>query len=122
MSGSSNPDDWRPITEFYRELRLLGEEHDFSVYVVIFPVEGLAGKPESRDHPFVRFVRDVLKAEEITFVDGFELWSRGTEIESTFLPYNRHLNGRGYSIIARELEDLAPANLGSERMEFPAFV
>lgn len=106
LAGEVNPEELEPIDRFYEEMVALSADHPFEFYVVIFPVVDLAGQAGSGDHPFARHVRGVLDSLEVRYVDGFRLWESMPDPGSTFLPYNRHLNHRGYDLVADELERL----------------
>ncbi len=106
LGGEVDPAELEPIDRFYEEMVGLAAEHRFRLYVVIFPVLDLAGRPGSGDHPFARHVRDLLDRLGVPYVDGYRLWETRFSREDTFLPYNRHLNVRGYDLVAGELERL----------------
>ncbi len=102
IAGEINPDEWRPVEEFYKELQELSILHEFQIYVVILPVIDLIDKP---GHPYSPFIHTLLDSMGIKYFDALELWQENKYGEATFLPQgvDAHLNVKGYEIITNHL-------------------
>lgn len=103
LAGVLPPETWDPVEDFYRELKRLGVERGFETFVVVLPIVDLVGVRRSSDHPYPRYITQLLDSLEIPFLDGIALWEARGLGKETFLPHNRHLSARGYGVIAEEL-------------------
>ncbi|MDO8355967.1 MAG: GDSL-type esterase/lipase family protein [Nitrospirota bacterium] len=109
LAGQLVPEAWQAVDDFYRDIKQLGEESGFNVYVVIFPVRDIIAMPDPANHVYPRFIRELLDRHGIPYFDGFALWQQAHLGVDLFLPYDEHLTAEGYRIIS----DGVAANLCS---------
>jgi len=105
LAGKITLVNWEPVEEFYKALLALGEKYRFKSYVVIFPLVEIINDPDVLEHPYHRYVVDLLDSLGIPYLDGIALWKdKGYGLEM-FLhpPADPHLNARGYEAIASAL-------------------
>ena len=110
-------EEWRPVEEFYVELKRLAAEHDFAVMAVVMPVSGIvAGREAPETHPYPRAARELLARLEIPHLDTFGLWSERADGGNLFLPQGEdsHLNPAGYRLVA---DAVAKAVLGEASLQ-----
>lgn len=103
LTGGVVPEEWQAVDSFYRDLKQLGEESGFSVYVVIFPVRDIIAMPDPVNHAYPKYVRGLLDRYGIPYLDGFALWQQAQLGVDLFLPYDEHLTAEGYRVISDEL-------------------
>jgi lysophospholipase L1-like esterase len=97
--------EFKPIEQFWVELKRLGAERHFGVFVVIMPVSDVVKRPNPQTHPYPEAMRRILTRLEIPYLDGFELWAGRQVLHQYFLPEaaDAHLNAEGYRIVAESL-------------------
>lgn len=103
LAGELVPEAWQVVDNFYRELKQLGEETGFSVYVIIFPVRDIITMPDPANHVYPKYIRGMLDRHGIPYLDGFALWHQAKLGVDLFLPYDDHLAAEGYRIISDEV-------------------
>jgi lysophospholipase L1-like esterase len=103
LKGELVPEAWQAVDDFYRDMKQLGEEFGFSVYVIIFPVRDIITMPDPANHAYPRHVREIFDRRGIPYFDGFALWHEAGLGVDLFLPRDEHLNADGYRIIADEV-------------------
>ncbi|KIE18214.1 hypothetical protein DS62_12920 [Smithella sp. SC_K08D17] len=103
LAGELLPESWQVIEDFYRDMKQLGEESGFKVYVIIFPVRDIVTMPDSANHGYARLIREILDRQGISYLDGIALWHQARLGVNLFLPYDEHLTAEGYRIIANAL-------------------
>lgn len=103
LAGELVPESWQVVDDFYRDMKQLGVESGFTVYVVILPVRDIVTMPNAANHPYPRHIREILDRQGIPYLDGIALWHRGGLGEDLFLPYDEHLAAEGYRIITDAL-------------------
>lgn len=99
-------DEWRPVEEFYLELKRLAAEHDFALMSVVMPVSGIVIRREAPDaHPYPTAARELLTRLAIPYLDTFSLWSERPDGGDLFLPQGEdaHLNPEGYRLVSDAL-------------------
>jgi lysophospholipase L1-like esterase len=99
-------DEWKPIDDFYRELKRLSVEQDFALVAVVMPVSGIVtdrAAPEA--HPYPTAARELLRRLEIPCVDAFGLWTGRPDGGLYFLPEaaDAHLNPEGNRLVTEAL-------------------
>jgi lysophospholipase L1-like esterase len=109
-------DEWRPVEEFYEELKRLAAEHDFVVMAVVMPVSGIVvGRDAPEAHPYPTAAGELLTRLGIPHLDTFRLWSERRDGGDLFLPQGEdaHLNPEGYRLVS---DSLANVLLGEASM------
>jgi hypothetical protein len=102
LDNGLSAEDWRPVADFYEELKRLGAEHDFTPFVAIMPVKDLVPLAAPQSHPYVKGARALLERASIPFFDAFAYWEAERAGTTYFLPENAdaHLNAAGYQLLA----------------------
>ena len=103
IDGTIPQKKWKVIEDFYKELKRIGEEEGFVLYVVIFPVVDIVSVPDPANHAYPRSMREMLDRLSIPYLDCFTLWNTAGLGREQFLPNNRHLNASGYKVVATAL-------------------
>jgi lysophospholipase L1-like esterase len=116
LEAGLTKEEWRPVEEFYAELKRLGAEHDFAVMSVVMPVSGIVGRDAPEAHPYPKAAREMLTRLEIPHLDTFGLWSGRADGGDLFLPQGEdsHLNPEGYRVVA---DALTKAVLGEASLQ-----
>lgn len=105
VQGEVDAVNWPVLEKFYDSLNVLAESHGFQLKVVHFPALDAVRQRRLTSHPFAVRVRAILEERDIPYLDGFELWEKRKLGEEKYLPHNRHLNARGYRVIASALAE-----------------
>lgn len=100
LAGDLVPEAWQVVDDFYRDIKQLGEESGFRVYVVIFPVRDIIAMPDPVNHVYPKYIRGLLDRHGIPYLDGFAFWQQAQLGVDLFLPYDEHLTAEGYRIIS----------------------
>lgn len=102
--GLSN-EEWRPIETFYRDLLAMGQDEQFSVFVVIMPINDIVRRPNAPEHPYAKQARQRLESINIPYLDAFQVWTDELQGAQHFLPQgaDAHLDAAGYRLIAEAL-------------------
>lgn len=103
LAGELVPEAWQAVDDFYRDIKQLGEESGFNVYVIIFPVRDIVTMPDPANHVYPKYVRGLLERHGIPYLDGIALWQQKNLGVDLFLPYDEHLTAEGYRVISEEV-------------------
>lgn len=103
LAGELVPEAWQAVDDFYRDIKQLGEESGFIIYVIIFPVRDIVTMPDPANHVYPKYVRGLLEKHGIPYLDGIALWQQKKLGVDLFLPYDEHLTAEGYRVISEEV-------------------
>jgi hypothetical protein len=94
--------EWQPVEFFYRQLGVLGEQHGFSLLVIILPVNDIVSRPQPGSHAYPTQARQLLDRLDIQYIDAYLLWDTRGYGTSHFLPQgaDAHLDAEGYRVLA----------------------
>jgi len=103
LAGELVPEAWQAVDDFYRDIKQLGEESGFNIYVIIFPVRDIVTMPDPTNHVYPKYVRGLLEKHGIPYLDGIAFWQQKKLGVDLFLPYDEHLTAEGYRVISEEV-------------------